>query len=284
MVRPKQIQIHMELGVRLDIDPAREVRKRVDFLKVYLKKTGLKGFILGISGGVDSTNAGKLAQMAVDELNSEIVTDEFDPNQIKYKFVAIRLPYGVQVDEADAQAALDFIKPTEVTEHNIKYQVDAAIEEHKRQGRTISDFVKGNLKARSRMLAQYDIAAEEGLLVVGTDHAAEAVTGFFTKFGDGAADILPLSGLTKRQGREIAKYLGAPEHLYAKVATADLLDGKPQQTDEDELGITYEQLDDYLEEKEVPVEVAEKIEKRYKITQHKRQLPVTPSDSWWAFN
>lgn len=281
MVRPNQHLIMTVLNVKSEIDPAEEVRKRVDFLKAYLKKSGAKGFVLGISGGVDSTNAGKLAQIAVDELNSAVVTDEFDPNRITYKFVAMRLPYGVQLDEFDAQSALRFIQPSEIIYHDIKLQVDAAIQEHKMRGREISDFVKGNNKARSRMLAQYDIAAEESLLVIGTDHAAEAVTGFFTKFGDGACDVAPLAGLTKRQGREIAKYLGAPEHLYMKVATADLLDNKPQQTDENELGITYDHLDDYLEGKEVSEEVAGKIEARFMMTQHKRELPVTPNDDWW---
>jgi NAD+ synthase len=119
------------------------------------------------------------------------------------------------------------------------------------------------------------------LLVIGTDHAAEAVTGFFTKYGDGGADILPLTGLTKRQGRLLLKELGAPEKLYLKAPTADLLDNKPQQTDETELGITYEELDDYLEGKKVSGNVSEKIEARYLVTQHKRNLPASMFDSWW---
>ncbi|MBD4935857.1 ammonia-dependent NAD(+) synthetase, partial [Xanthomonas citri pv. citri] len=81
---------------------------------------------------------------------------------------------------------------------------------------------------RTRMIAQYAIGGQEGLLVLGTDHAAEAVTGFFTKYGDGGADLLPLTGLTKRQGRTLLKELGAPERLYLKEPTADLLDEKPQ--------------------------------------------------------
>lgn len=273
-MRVDQSEIMRALETTDKIYPEVEVRKRINLLKAYLLKTGLNGFILGISGGVDSTNGGKLAQMAIDELN--IVSKHKN-----YKFVAMRLPYGEQLDEADAQTALDFIKPTEVLEHNIKMQVDAAIEQHLLQGRVISDFVKGNNKARARMLAQYDIAGEQGLLVIGTDHAAEAVTGFYTKFGDGACDIAPLSGLSKRQGREIAKYLGAPESLYAKVATADLLDDVPQQSDETELGITYDQLDNYLEGHHIDTETATKIEKRYSLTQHKRELPVTPYTTWW---
>lgn len=275
-MRPLQYQIVYELQVKPEINEEREVRNRINLLKNYLLKTGLNGFVLGISGGVDSTNAGKLAQIAVNELNEE-------QSVKKYKFIAMRLPYGIQLDEEDAQTALDFIQPTEIMTHDIKPQVDAAIEQHLLQGREISDFVKGNNKARARMLTQYDIAAEEGLLVIGTDHAAEAVTGFFTKYGDGAVDIIPLTGLSKRQGRAIAKFLGAPEKLYTKVATADLLDGIPQQTDETELGITYDQLDDYLEGKEVDEEVALKIEQRFIMTRHKRNLPVGPLDDWWIY-
>jgi NAD+ synthase len=131
------------------------------------------------------------------------------------------------------------------------------------------------------MAAQYAIAGARGLLVVGTDHAAEAVTGFFTKYGDGGTDILPLTGLTKRQGKALLMELGAPKHLYLKAPTADLLDGNPGQTDEDNLGLRYEQIDDYLEGLPVDDEVAEAIEKRFLSTEHKRQVPASLFDEWW---
>lgn len=145
----------------------------------------------------------------------------------------------------------------------------------------LSDFQKGNVKARMRMIAQYAVGGMEGLLIIGTDHAAEAVTGFFTKYGDGGADVLPLSGLSKRQGRALLKELGAEERLYLKVPTADLLDKKPGQADETELGISYDELDDFLEGKTVSEEVASKIEQRYLVTEHKRNLPATMFDDWW---
>ena len=141
--------------------------------------------------------------------------------------------------------------------------------------------MKGNVKARERMVAQYAIAGDANLLVVGTDHAAEAVTGFFTKYGDGGADILPLSGLSKRQGKALLQHLDAPARLYEKLPTADLLDDNPGQTDEANLGLSYTQLDDYLEGKEVDAKVAEMIESRYLATEHKRRTPVAPFDTWW---
>ena len=272
-MRELQAEIIAEMGVQPRIDPAGEVRKRVTFLKEYLKATRTKGFVLGISGGLDSSLAGKLAQLAVDELEAE---------GVEANFVAVRLPYGVQHDEEDAQAALDFIKAKTEWTFNISAAVDGFEEEfEKTVGSEISDFHKGNTKARTRMTAQYALAGEFNYLVLGTDHGAESVTGFFTKYGDGGADILPLFGLNKRQNRALLAELGAPARVWEKEPTADLLDGRPGRTDEDELGLSYDQIDDYLEGRDVPDAVAESIEQRYLLTRHKRTVPVSIFDTWW---
>lgn len=270
-----QNEIIAALKVKSEIDPKKEVRDRVDFLKLYLKKTGMEGYVLGISGGQDSTLAGKLAQIAVDELNEEESTD-------KYKFIGVRLPYGVQGDEDHAQEAMDYIQPTVRVKINIKPAVDAAFEQfYSATGESLSDFIKGNTKARERMKAQFDLAGHYKCLVIGTDHAAEAVTGFFTKYGDGACDIAPLYGLNKRQGIALLRELDGPEFIYTKVPTADLEDEKPLQPDEESLGMTYGQIDDYLEGKEIPQEAKDNVERRYRQTEHKRQLPPTIYDNWW---
>ena len=272
-MRALQAQIIEEMGVKPEIDPAAEVAARVDFLASYLRATKTNGFVLGISGGVDSSLAGKLCQLAVEKLS-------FDG--VEAAFVAVRLPYRVQHDEDDAQAALAFIKPHTEWTFNVGPGVDGVEEEFlKTTGSEISDFNKGNVKARIRMVAQYALAGEHDYLVVGTDHGAESVTGFFTKFGDGGADVLPLFGLNKRQNRQLLEHLGAPRQVWEKVPTADLLDGKPGRTDEDELGITYDQIDDYLEGREVPEGVAATIEEKYLRTRHKRTTPVTIHDEWW---
>ncbi|MFC0471838.1 ammonia-dependent NAD(+) synthetase [Halalkalibacter kiskunsagensis] len=272
---PNQTTIISELQTNPTVDPKEQIRERVDFLKDYLINTGAKGFVLGISGGQDSTLAGKLAQTAINELNEQ-------QSNIVYSFYAVRLPYGEQKDEDDAQDAIRFIEPTKAITVNIKGAVDASIEAFKAAtGEQLSDFNKGNTKARERMKAQYDLAAHFGCLVIGTDHAAEAITGFFTKHGDGACDIAPLFGLTKRQGKSLLMELGAPEHLYKKAPTADLEDDKPGLPDEVALGMSYNNLDDYLEGKQVNEDIKEKIESRYEKTEHKRQLPVTIYDSWW---
>jgi len=268
-----QKQIISDLHVKSEINAKEEIKNRVEFLKNYLTKTKAKGFVLGISGGQDSSLAGKLAQLAAEELRAE----GYDA-----KFVAVRLPYGTQADEADAQRALTFIQADKEYVFNVKSAVDAIKEEYDQIAEEpLKDYHKGNVKARMRMIAQYAIGGQENLLVIGTDHAAEAVTGFFTKYGDGGADILPLTGLSKRQGKQLLQALGAEEAIYLKVPTADLLDAKPGQADETELGISYDQLDDYLEGKEVAKEIAEKIEARYLVTQHKRTVPVSMFDAWW---
>ncbi len=268
-----QDEIIAELGPQPAIDPANEVQRRVQFLVDYLGATGTTGFVLGISGGQDSTLAGRLAQLAVEQVRA---------GGGEATFTAVRLPYKVQADASDAELAIEFIQPDVSLEVNIQGGVDGVENDLEAGGvGEIRDFTRGNIKARIRAVTQYAIAGQNGALVIGTDHAAEAVTGFFTKFGDGASDILPLSGLTKRQGKQILAYLGAPEHLYTKAPTADLLDGQPGRADEDELGLTYEQIDDYLEGKSVGTDVAGRIEAKFLATRHKRTVPVTPTDTWW---
>jgi NAD+ synthase len=272
-MRELQSRIIHDLHVSATVDPAAEVERRVAFLADYLTSVSSRGLVLGISGGQDSSLAGRLCQLAVERLAEQGYEAEFIP---------VRLPYAIQADEEDAQLALQFIRPSSSVTFDIKRGVDGFTAEYQDAlGAAMSDFVKGNVKARARMVAQYAIAGQRNFLVVGTDHAAEAVTGFFTKFGDGAADILPLSGLTKRQGRALLQYLDAPERLYLKAPTADLLDDNPGQTDEANLGLSYTDIDDFLEGKTVADDVAEALEARYLATEHKRQSPVSPADTWW---
>lgn len=276
MATALQQRIIEELRVKPVIDVQEEIRRRVDFLKAYLQFTGAKGYVLGLSGGQDSTLTGKLAQLAVNEWNAE----HGENRQVA--FIAVRLPYGVQADEADCQDAIRFIEPSRVVVVNIKPAVDAAVAAFESAtGEKLGDFHKGNVKARERMKVQYDLGAHYGMLVLGTDHAAEAITGFFTKHGDGACDLTPIYGLNKRQGKALLKTLGCPEHLYLKKPTADLEDNKPGLPDEEALGLTYEQLDDYLEGKTLPDDAASLIEKRFTLTEHKRRGPVTVYDTWW---
>lgn len=263
-----QNDIIKALGVKPSIDPAEEVERRVAFLVDYLRTTGAKGFVLGISGGQDSTLAGRLAQLAVDRVDGA-------------HFWAVRLPHGVQADEDDAQIALDFIEPDYSLTVNIAEAtaaLDGAVANALHQD-SLGDFNRGNLKARLRMSAQYALAGEVGALVIGTDHAAENVTAFFTKWGDGAADVLPLAGLNKRQGAQLLERLGAPESTWKKVPTADLEDDRPLLSDEEALGVTYAHIDDYLEGKAVPDDARERIETLWRRGGHKRTMPLGPTSA-----
>lgn len=265
--------IRTEMRVLPVIDVDFEIQRRVEFIQKKLKQSGCKSLVLGISGGVDSTTCGRLAQLAVNGLNQV-------SNSNDYQFIAVRLPYGEQQDEDEAQLALQFIQPSHSVSVNIKNGVDgthaSTLLALENTGLIPSDnakvdFVKGNVKARTRMIAQYEIAGLVGGLVIGTDHSAENITGFYTKFGDGACDLAPLFGLNKRQVRALAAKLGAPEQLVYKVPTADLEELAPQKADEDALQVSYDQIDDFLEGKPVTDFVRDRLVSIYKATQHKRQ-------------
>lgn len=176
-------EIIKELGVtpmsQFDVKSA--IRDRIDYLKNYVKNHNKKGIVLGISGGVDSTTAGKLSQIAMSELKNE---------GYNVKFIAMRLPYKTQKDEDEAQEAIKFINPDEVLTTNVGNGTDAIFDsalngvfhsglnsENKSQ---TNDFIKGNVKARMRMVSQYIIAGMFDCLVLGTDHNAECAAGFYT--------------------------------------------------------------------------------------------------------
>ncbi|MDO5025189.1 MAG: ammonia-dependent NAD(+) synthetase [Trueperella sp.] len=270
-----QQRIMQELEVVTDFDPAREIRRRIDFLAGYLQQTGTAGYVLGISGGVDSTLAGRLAQLACEEVRAR---------GGDATFVAMRLPYQVQADESDAQDAVAFIDPDEFLTVNIGAAADAmwqAVTAAAADTAGYTDFVRGNVKARERMIAQFAVAGARRMLVIGTDQAAESLVGFFTKFGDGAADLTPLTGLTKGQVRAAARQLGCPEHLVEKVPTADLEADKPLQPDEVALGVSYADIDAYLTGADVSDAAEETILGWYRRTAHKRALPLTPGQ-WEA--
>lgn len=272
--------VQREIAEQLNVQPPfasnaaleAEVARRIKFIQECLVNSGLKALVLGISGGVDSLTAGLLAQKAVRELRERSGDDS-------YKFIAVRLPYGVQFDEHDAQASLDFIQPDDRQTINIGPAVKGLAKEvtaFEGKSEATVDFVVGNMKARMRMIAQYTIAGACQGLVIGTDHAAEAVMGFYTKFGDGACDLAPLSGLVKNQVRAIARSFGAPESLVEKIPTADLEDLSPGKPDEAAHGVTYAEIDAFLHGEPVREEAFRIICETYRKTHHKRVMPFAP--------
>ncbi|MGG5149242.1 ammonia-dependent NAD(+) synthetase [Alcaligenes aquatilis] len=270
--RALQASIRAELDVKDHFDVQQEIEHRVRFLSDYLLRTGCRSLVLGISGGVDSLATGCLSQRAVEQARAQ-----GHPAQ----FIAVRLPYGEQADEKDAQDGLKVINPDQILVVNVKPASDAMLDQLLAGGLTFrdaaqQDFLMGNIKARQRMVAQYAIAGANGGLVVGTDHAAEALMGFFTKFGDGAADVTPLAGLNKRRVRALATAMGASDALVFKVPTADLESLSPLKPDEDAFGVSYDQIDDFLEGKVIDDEATQIIIKTFRASAHKRALPVAP--------
>jgi NAD+ synthase len=267
-----QHEIIKLLRVDASFDPAAEVERRTHFLADSLISTKRSTLVLGISGGVDSLVGGLLSQRAVNQVRAQ---------GAKANFVAMRLPYGEQRDEHDAIACLETIKPDSIITVNVQPASDATLAMLQQSDVSFRDaahrdFILGNIKARQRMIAQYAVAGAYGGLVVGTDHAAEALMGFFTKFGDGAADITPLAGLNKRRVRALAASMGAPDALVCKVPTADLESLSPLKPDEDAFGVKYEDIDNFLEGKDVSEEAFEIIVRTYRNSAHKRAQPVAP--------
>ena len=272
----RQAEIAIALGVVPPFSDAAalqaEISKRKAFIKQCLRNAGLKVLVLGISGGVDSLTAGRLAQLSVEELRAETGDDS-------YRFIAVRLPYNIQYDEQDAQDSLRFILADVEDCVNIAASVQgltAEVSDLQALSDARRDFVVGNIKARIRMVAQFTIANAHNGLVIGTDHAAEAVMGFFTKFGDGACDLAPLSGLVKGQVRAIAKHLGAPDNLVFKVPTADLEELRPGKPDEESHGISYAEIDAFLHGLPVSDAAYATIVRTYDNSRHKRELPLAP--------
>lgn len=260
-----QQEIIARLGVKPTIDVEEEVRRRVDWLKKHVLETKTSGLLIAISGGLDSAVAAALCKRATDELSEETGQE--------YITLGVYQPYGEQEDIGDSYEIAEALQLDHTVETNIVEAVDEIALETEvafrslGKPRHLSKAAKGNVKARTRMVIQYALAFDLNLLVVGTDHAAENITGFYTKWGDGVADLMPLASLNKRQVAMLAEYLGVPERVINKVPTAGLWDG---QTDEEELGLSYDIINDYLEGKEIDPQAREKLEQQYLRTEHKR--------------
>jgi NAD+ synthase len=269
-VSAEQRRIATELGVSAGFEPEREAQQRITFLSELLASSGAKALVLGISGGIDSAVAGMLCRQATRQSTGAA------------RFIAVRLPYGTQLDDADARDVLRVTDADEVLTVDVRPAADAALGAVEDAELTFAssaarDFVLGNIKARQRMVAQYAIAGAMTGLVIGTDHAGEAITGFFTKHGDGGVDANPLSGLTKRRVRAFGAHLGLPSHIVNKVPTADLESLRPGRSDEEALGLSYEQIDDFLECVPVTAEVHDRLCVLYAATAHKRATPLVPN-------
>lgn len=230
----------------------------VEWLQKQVKDTGVKGLLVGVSGGLDSAVVAHLIKRAVPDDS-----------------LGVLLP--IQTKPSDMEDAQNVIKSCGIDDitvdltqtHDDMYgQITERLNEKNEFNVNNDQLAGANLRARLRMSTLYALATNYNYLVVGTDNASEHYTGYFTKYGDGAADIMPLVNFTKQEVRETATYLGVPEKLVSKEPSADLWEG---QTDEDEMGTTYDKIDAYLKGEEIPEQDKEIIENLHASTAHKRE-------------
>lgn len=230
-----------------------------NFLTTTFKQTGKSTAIVAVSGGIDSALS---LTLTVQALGKEHV-------------YALFLPYGQQ-STADSEiiAAWNKLDPDHILKLDIKPLVDLACKQLNIQ--TEDKIRRGNLMARTRMLVLYDYAKQLDALVVGTENKSEEYLGYFTRFGDAASDLEPIQHLTKTEVRELSESLGLPDVFRAKAPSAGLWEG---QTDETELGFTYQQADQYIQSLEnqtdshLPPEIAAKIKARIASQEFKHLVP-----------
>lgn len=241
--------VHLDSGLVVD--------QLTRWLITKVKEAGARGAVFGLSGGIDSAVVGALARRAFGD-----------------DILGIIMPCKSSVqDILDAQlVAQELAIPSIMVELDDAYQLLVGqyeafikLEDEKKAQR-----VKANIKPRLRMITLYYFAQARNYLVLGTGNLDELTVGYFTKYGDGGVDLMPIGGLAKGQVKELARYLGVPKSIIEKAPSAGLYEG---QTDEAEIGLTYEELDRYLLYGEATEEVACKVQSMERASEHKRRLP-----------
>ena len=214
----------MKLPDGLRFDDYEKLRKIiVDFIRNYVSRAGVKGVILGLSGGIDSSLVAKLACEAL------------GPARVR----GIMLPVDAKKDAENVTDAREFADSIQIKHELFELKDAVAAYDSLSLGRV----ALGNLTARLRMVTWYARANQENLLVIGTGNKTELMIGYFTKYGDGGTDFLPIGDLYKENVRDLSDHLGVPEKIIKKVPSAGLWEG---QTDEGEIGATYAELDSIL--------------------------------------
>ncbi|HHT84005.1 MAG: NAD(+) synthase [Christensenellales bacterium] len=234
------------------IDAKKEIENRTKWIKNLLKESGAKGVVFGASGGKDSVLVGILCKMAADNVTGIIMPCESSRNFNEDRLDALEIneKFGIETVEIDL---------TEI-KRQFAEKLKPLCPEH-------SDMAYANINPRLRMIALYNYAQRKNYLVAGTGNRSERTMGYFTKWGDGACDFNPIADLTVREVYQLLRFLGVPQKIMEKAPSAGLFEG---QTDEKDMGITYDEIDDYLLENKADDRVKEIIERAEKRTAHKR--------------
>lgn len=240
-----------------------KVDKLVGWLQQQVKDAGVKGLVVGVSGGIDSAVVTNLIKRAVpDQSLGVILPCKSNPQDMEH---AQKVIERAGIDSL----TVDLTETHEVLFSTIQTQLEQLQQVNKEQ----QQLADANLRARLRMSTLYTLATNYNYLVIGTDNAAEWHTGYFTKYGDGGVDLVPLVNLTKGEVREMAKYLDVPEEIITKQPSAGLWEG---QTDENEMGTSYDMIDKYLKGEEIPQKDKDIIDHMHKRSAHKRAMAKGP--------
>jgi NAD+ synthase len=240
-----------------------KIQKLIEWLREQVANAGLNGAIVGISGGIDSAVVAHLIKRAFPDHSLGLIMPCKSNPKDKEDALKVVESCGIK----------HFVIDLTETHQTLFREIEKQLKEKGEWNEEAARLGDANTRARLRMTTLYAVANNYGYIVVGTDNAAEWFTGYFTKYGDGGVDLVPLVHFTKGEVREMARILGVPEEIITKAPSAGLWEG---QTDESEMGTTYEMIDKYLKGKEIPEKDRQIIERLHNRSHHKRQLAIAP--------
>ncbi|WP_176718803.1 NAD+ synthase [Caloranaerobacter ferrireducens] len=224
----------------------------VNWLRDKVQEAGCKGLVVGLSGGIDSAVVAALAKRAFPENSLGVI-----------------MPcHSNSKDEEHARLVAETIG-LKTVKVDLSKTFDSLLDELKDDGSNL--LAVSNIKPRLRMTILYYFAQKNKYLVAGTGNKSELTIGYFTKYGDSGVDLLPISDFVKFEVKELAKFLGIPEIIINKPPSAGLWEN---QTDEDEMGFSYKELDSFILTGEADPKVKEKIVRMNKLSEHKRRMPL----------
>jgi NAD+ synthase len=233
--------------------------KSVSWIKEKTLAAGCKGVVIGMSGGLDSSVLAVLCQRAFPQNMLGVIMPCYNIPQDREHALSVATKFSIQTEEVVLDPVFDAL-------------LKALPDDKAESG--VSELAEANVKARLRMVTLYYFANQLKYIVAGAGNRSELSVGYFTKYGDGGVDILPLGELVKKEVRELAGFLGIPQPIIDKPPSAGLWRG---QTDEGEMGLGYEELDWYLIAGEASTGVKQKIESMIAASAHKRALPPVAS-------